>query len=133
MKRTGVACAFAIRSTSLATTAFELVSSGNRVKLFSVVWQPYTQASTGDLGSSVKLTNGQAGGVLYESGIYASAGGSTVNWDPLLAPISYLPIPENGILFDDGIWCQGVNTSGSGNGGLLAISITYQGAASNIT
>lgn len=132
MRSTGVSNAFVVRATGDATTAFELVPEGNRVKLFSVIWHPYTEEDTSvgqDNSSTIKLTNGQSGSALYESGFWAqNPDASAGAWINFPSPSSYLPIPSNGILFGNGIWCQGVkNHTGGSGGGVLAVSITYQG------
>jgi hypothetical protein len=72
------------------------------------------------------MKNGSGGTVFYESGFWANAtGNGLLHWNDFPAEAGYLPIPPNGILFTDGIFGQGVSSEG---GGVVAVSITYQGA-----
>jgi len=131
MERTGVDCAFKLINDADAVTAFELVPEGGRVRLYSAIWFPYMNQSSSSVvnNMSIQFTNGQSGDVLFRVGFGAGA----VGLNPALftPPLSYLPVPRNGILFDNGIWAQGTEDNAS-NGGVLAVSITYQGAGSSV-
>jgi len=135
MSQTGVNCTFKLRDIADAVSAFELLPEGVRVRLYSVVWFSYGNTHTfGNISaSSLILTNGQSGDVLYTVGSYQAS--SNLNLSRYTAPQVFPGIPGNGILFDDGIWAQGTNDSAGGatpKGGVLAVSITYQGGGSSV-
>ena len=131
MGKSGVSNFFKIVAPADSTDAFEVIPAGNRVRVYSVVWQPKmlqeSPATITDLEISIELTNGQSGSVLYESGFYFDKAGTSMDSSGFSAPRLFEPISANGILFTDGIWCQGKKISGPANtGGICAVSITYQ-------
>jgi hypothetical protein len=63
---------------------------------------------------------------LYEVG-WGVQGGASFAPAAVVSPAWYPSIPENGILFDDGIYAQGVEIVDNTQNGMLAITITYQG------
>ncbi|MAH49754.1 hypothetical protein CMI37_28275 [Candidatus Pacearchaeota archaeon] len=135
MRQTGVNCTFKLRDIADAVSAFELVPEGVRVRLYSVVWFAYGNTTTlfNISASSIILTNGQSGDVLYRVGFYQpeTSGNLSLYTTPQLFP----RIPGNGILFDNGIWAQGTDESSGGassKGGVLSVSITYQGGGSSV-
>ena len=129
MKRSGVSSVFKVIDTADAEDAVELLASGVRARLFSVVWYPYYRSSSNnvDTSSKVELKNGASGSVLYSVGWGVIGETSSFNPASTINPVWYPSIPENGILFDDGIVAQGVEIANNTQNGMLSITITYQG------
>ena len=118
MRPTGVACAYAEPS---ATTNTELIPEGNRVRLYSLVWLPLQSGSISDT-AGVQLRDGQSGTVRYQVGYEVFLATS----QPSIAEFPSSRIPDNGIVFSNGVWVQGVGS------GIQAVSITFQGIPKQI-
>ena len=136
MKPTGVSCAYAETGASIdngptnGLDNIELVPEGNRVRLFSIVWLPLRSTSAFHEGGTIQFTNGEAGDVLYKIGW---ANKITSQYAMSFGRFPQTMIPDNGIVFSNGIWAQCLSISPTQRSlGMQSVGITFQGIPAQI-